>query len=315
MCGITGLYLKTSALKSQLGALFQPMLLSMGDRGPDSAGFAIYRDPVAAGQLKFTIQDPAVTADADPAWLAELRDAFDEPMGCTRHAGALVLSTAVAEPLLRHWLAEHAPDALLMSVGRSIEILKDVGHPRSVADRFGLHGMHGTHIIGHTRMATESAVSLAGSHPFSTGHDLCLVHNGSLSNHNQVRRQLLREGIQFDTSNDSEVAAGYLTSRLRAGDSLTEALQHALDDLDGFFTFTVGTRNGFAVLRDPIACKPAVLAETDQWVAMASEYRALAGLPGINKAQVWEPEPAIVYAWESQTATTAISADAAEVKA
>ena len=147
-------------------------------------------------------------------------------------------------------------------------------------------------------MATESRVTTEGSHPFSTGLDLCLVHNGSLSNHNRLRRALRREGIEFQTENDTEVAAGYLAWRMREGASLEQALEGCLDDLDGFYTFLVGTADGFAVLRDPIACKPAVLAETDDWVAMASEYRAIAVLPGAEEARMWEPEPGVVYAWE-----------------
>jgi glutamate synthase domain-containing protein 1 len=167
-----------------------------------------------------------------------------------------------------------------------------------VAERFGLAGMRGTHAIGHTRMATESAVTTDGAHPYSTGKDQCLVHNGSLSNHNNLRRSLRREGLQFETENDTEVAAGYLTWRMREGLSLGDALKVSLDDLDGFYTFVVGTENGFGVLRDGIACKPAVMAETDQYVAFGSEYRVLANLPGIETARVWEPEPATVYFWE-----------------
>lgn len=187
---------------------------------------------------------------------------------------------------------------LVLSAGQSIEILKEKGLPEEIAREFSLSGMKGTHIIGHTRMATESAVTMEGSHPFSTGMDLCLVHNGSLSNHNRLRLELERKGVKFETENDSEVAAGYLTWRLQEGDTLNEALENALKDLDGFFTFTIGTRDGFAVVRDPIACKPAVLAETDDYVAMASEYQALTTLPGIENARVWEPEPAKIYVWE-----------------
>jgi len=146
-------------------------------------------------------------------------------------------------------------------------------------------------------MATESAVTVAGSHPFSTGDDTCLVHNGSLSNHNRLREQLARHGERFQTDNDSEVAAAYLAARVRAGDTLKGALENGLKDLDGFYTFVVGTRDGFAVIRDPIACKPAVIAETDEWVAMASEYRAIAPLPGAEQAKIFEPAPATVYAW------------------
>lgn len=117
-----------------------------------------------------------------------------------------------------------------------------------------------------------------------------------------MRQELKREGINFETDNDTEVAAGYLTWRLQQGDSLAQALDGALEALDGFFTFAIGTRNGFAVIRDPIACKPAVLAETDDYVAMASEYQALASLPGIANAKVWEPAPATLYVWERESA-------------
>jgi glutamate synthase domain-containing protein 1 len=185
-----------------------------------------------------------------------------------------------------------------MSAGSVIEIYKEVGLPRAFTERFRVAELDGSHALGHTRMATESRVTTDGSHPFSTGLDLCLVHNGSLSNHNRVRKDLQREGIVFRTENDSEVAAGYLMWRMREGATLDQALEGCLEDLDGFYTFAVGTADGFAVLRDPIACKPAVLAETEEWVAMASEYRAIATLPGAEQARIWEPEPATVYSWE-----------------
>lgn len=297
MCGIVGLYLKNPALESQLGALFEPMLIAMTDRGPDSAGFAIYGDEVGADQVKLTLRHP----DDDYDWEA-LADGLRQNLGVTlswmQNANVAVFKVGTDETSARAYLAEMAPDVLILSAGQSIEILKEVGLPEKIAAKFNLSGMKGSHIIGHTRMATESAVTMEGSHPFSTGSDLCLVHNGSLSNHNRLRENLKREGIQFETENDSEVAAGYLTWRLQKGDSLKAALEHALDDLDGFFTFTIGTRDGFAVMRDPIACKPAVLAETDDYVAMASEYQALTTLPGIENAKVWEPEPATFYIWE-----------------
>jgi glutamate synthase domain-containing protein 1 len=187
-----------------------------------------------------------------------------------------------------------------MSAGRELEIYTEVGRPTAFVEAFRLHELEGTHGLGHTRMATESRVTTMGSHPFWTGHDLCLVHNGSLSNHNRLRESLRREGLAFQTENDTEVAAAYLTWRLREGDTLGAALESCLAALDGFYTFLVGTADGFAVLRDPIACKPAVLAETDDWVAMASEYRAIAVLPGAADARIWEPEPTVVYAWEKE---------------
>jgi len=297
MCGIVGLYLKNPQLESQLGKLFEPMLEAMTDRGPDSAGFAIYGDEVADGWVKLTLQ--ATTEGYD---FAALVKAVGEKLGAEldwfQNASAIVLKIKAEEGAVRAALSELAPSVRVMSAGQSIEILKGMGLPREISERFGLASMKGSHIIGHTRMATESAVTMEGSHPFSTGADLCLVHNGSLSNHFRLRQELRREGIHFETENDTEVAAGYLAWRLQQGDSLKQALDSSLEALDGFFTFAIGTRNGFAVIRDPIACKPAILAETDDYVAMASEYQALSSLPGIDKAKVWEPVPATLYIWE-----------------
>lgn len=297
MCGIVGLYLKNTALESQLGKLFEPMLEAMTDRGPDSAGFAIYGDEVADGWVKLTLQ--ATTEAYD---FTALVNAVKEKLGAEldwfQNASAIVLKIKGEEAAVRAVLNDLAPTVRIMSAGQSIEILKGMGLPREISERFGLASMKGSHIIGHTRMATESAVTMEGSHPFSTGADLCLVHNGSLSNHFRLRQELRRESIHFETENDTEVAAGYLAWRLQQGDSLKQALDSSLEALDGFFTFAIGTRNGFAVIRDPIACKPAILAETDDYVAMASEYQALSSLPGIDKAKVWEPVPATLYIWE-----------------
>lgn len=301
MCGIVGLYLKNPALESQLGKLFEPMLEAMTDRGPDSAGFAIYGDEVADGWVKLTLQ--ATTEHYDfKALIAALEGTLNAPLDWFQNASAVVLKIQAEEAPVRAALAELAPSVRVMSAGQSIEILKGMGLPREISARFGLASMKGSHIIGHTRMATESAVTMEGSHPFSTGSDLCLVHNGSLSNHFRLRQNLRREGIHFETDNDTEVAAGYLAWRLQQGDSLKQALDKSLEDLDGFFTFAIGTRNGFAVIRDPIACKPAILAETDDYVAMASEYQALSSLPGIENARVWEPVPATMYIWEREPA-------------
>ncbi|MBP0948230.1 glutamine amidotransferase family protein [Pseudomonas alliivorans] len=301
MCGIVGLYLKNPALESQLGQLFEPMLEAMTDRGPDSAGFAIYGDEVADGWIKLTLQATTEAYDFKTL-IAAIEGKLNVPLDWFQNASAVVLKVKAEEAAVRALLAQLAPTVRIMSAGQSIEILKGMGLPREISQRFGLSSMKGSHIIGHTRMATESAVTLEGSHPFSTGADLCLVHNGSLSNHFRLRQSLRREGIHFETDNDTEVAAGYLAWRLQQGDSLKQALDKSLEDLDGFFTFAIGTRNGFAVIRDPIACKPAVLAETDDYVAMASEYQALSSLPGIEHARVWEPVPATLYIWERESA-------------
>jgi methylamine---glutamate N-methyltransferase subunit A len=296
MCGIAGLYTKSVTLREQLGTHLADMLEQLSDRGPDSAGVAFYRDPAPSGWCKVSLHSPSAT----PEWEAlttELEIEFGECLPPKVRATHAVFVVAAEAEDAQAWLLENHPELTLMSAGRSIEIYKEADLPTRFVQKFALHEIAGSHALGHTRMATESRVTTAGSHPFSTGLDLCLVHNGSLSNHNRLRRMLQREGMVFRTENDSEVAAGYLTWRLREGASLEEALEGCLADLDGFYTFAVGTADGFAVLRDPIACKPAVMAETDEWVAMASEYRAIAVLPGAEDAVTWEPAPGHVYSW------------------
>ena len=297
MCGIVGLFAKSSDVEQRLGVHLAAMLAQMSDRGPDSAGVAVYRDPAPPGSSKLTLH----SADPREDWAAlgrELGDTFGgspEPDARASHA-VVVVDTEASEA--EAWVRANRPDLRVMSAGSVIEIYKETGLPHEFVRQFQLGDFVGTHALGHTRMATESSVTTAGSHPFSTGFDLCLVHNGSLSNHNRLRENLRREGIEFQTENDTEVAAGYLAWRMREGASLEQALEGCLEDLDGFYTFAVGTADGFAVLRDPIACKPAVLAETDEWVAMGSEWRAIAVLPGAADAETWEPQPGVVYVWE-----------------
>jgi methylamine---glutamate N-methyltransferase subunit A len=297
MCGIVGLFAKAPEVEERLGVHLATMLAQMNDRGPDSAGVAVYRDPSPSGSSKLTL----FSADPREDWRAlalELGKAFGHvPEPRVRASHAVLVVEADAEDS-EAWVRANRPDLRVMSAGSVIEIYKETGLPRDFVGEFGLEDVQGTHALGHTRMATESRVTTEGSHPFSTGFDLCLVHNGSLSNHNRLRAGLRREGIEFRTENDTEVAAGYLAWRMREGASLEEALEGCLEDLDGFYTFAVGTRDGFAVLRDPIACKPAVLAETDDWVAMGSEWRAISVLPGAAEARMWEPQPGVVYVWE-----------------
>jgi glutamate synthase domain-containing protein 1 len=295
MCGIVGLFLKDHTLEPDLGSLLARMLVSLSDRGPDSAGFAVY-GVETPGFLKLTLRVPA-GFDVD-GLLARLDKSAGEPLAHHVRDTHIVVVVPDARISVVQDEVARMPSVKVVSTGRRMEMFKEVGRPDRVADRFGLSGMSGTHAIGHTRMATESAVTTDGAHPFTTGTDQCLVHNGSLSNHSAVRRELIRNGLTFRTENDSEVAAGFITSKMHDGLSLDQAMSASLDALDGFYTFVVGTMSGFSVLRDPIACKPAVMAETDRWVAFGTEYRALVGLPGIDAARVWEPEPAKVYVWE-----------------
>ena len=296
MCGIVGLYLKNPEIRDQLGAYFSPMLEQMSDRGPDSAGVAIYRDDVSQS-AKVTLYDPGPNFNWTELAADSTRD-LGVDISVERISSHAILSGEIESATLRCWVEEKRPNIRVMSSGNNLEIYKEVGLPFDVLTRFGIPQVSGSHAIGHTRMATESAVTTEGAHPFNTGDDLCLVHNGSLSNHHRLRDWLREHAdFKFQTENDSEVAAAYLTWRLGQGATIAEALEAALLDLDGFYTFAIGTRDGFSVLRDPIACKPAVMAETDDWVAMASEFRALAQLPGVDAARVWEPEPATVYSW------------------
>jgi glutamate synthase domain-containing protein 1 len=295
MCGIIGLFLKDASLEPELGRLSAAMLGTLCDRGPDSAGFAIY-GAGETGQTKLTLRGPSLSSIEETA--EEIASSFTGANVTLHDTHAVVALPDQEVARLVEWLAREAPDTSVVGSGSRMELFKEVGSPDKVAERFGLSAMRGTHAIGHTRMATESAVTIDGAHPYSTGRDQCLVHNGSLSNHNNLRRALQHEGLSFETDNDTEVAAGYITWRMREGLSLGEALKVGLNDLDGFYTFVVGTENGFGVLRDGIACKPAVMAETDRYVAFGSEYRTLASLPGIEKARVFEPEPATVYFWE-----------------
>jgi glutamate synthase domain-containing protein 1 len=295
MCGIVGLFLKTEKHRPELGRLTALMLHEMRGRGPDSAGFAMY-DEGAVGTTRLTLLSEGRKPDWSPIakGIESVLDANVTVRPIHDHA---VFETTGDGRAARQWVIDNVPDVDVLSHGRQIELFKSVGDPDLVASRYDLAGRSGTHAIAHTRMATESAVTTNGSHPFVTGSDTCLVHNGSLSNHNQLRRRLEQQGESFQTENDTEVAAGYVSWRLRSGDTIDEALKNALVDLDGFYTFAIGVENGFAILRDPIACKPAVVAETDDWVAMSSEYRAIAQLPDVGHATLFEPDPGRIYSW------------------
>jgi len=296
MCGIVGLFLKNPDLRGSLGSRFATMLEGMTDRGPDSAGLAVYHDPVGEDVTKFTLFARGTSHDWD-----RLRSDLDAALGGKpsmeiRSNHAILRVPAIADVVLA-WLEANAPEIRVMGYGRLIEIFKDKGVPNDITKRYGVEAMAGSHAIGHTRMATESAVTTEHSHPFIADDDVCLVHNGSLSNHNRLREWLKRRGMRFESDNDTEVAARYFAYRLSEGANLGEAMEAGLKDLDGFYTFAMGTADGFAVLRDGFACKPAVLAETEDWVAMASEFRSLADLPGVDRATIWEPAPSKVYTW------------------
>ena len=290
MCGIVGIYLKNEKLESSLGSLLSKMLINMGSRGPDSAGFAIYKKE-EKGKFKYSICLNNLIFDDFEKKINKYIEAKFE-----KNSDHVIIKTQTQPKDMLNLLKNNFKDIALVGYGKSIEIFKQVGEPSDVVKKFKLEDYSGSHAIGHTRMATESAITTDGSHPYSTGEDECLVHNGSLSNHNNLRRKLKKSGVNFDSENDTEVAAGYISNNL-SKKNLRETLKDSLNELDGFYTFITGTKEGFAVLRDEIACKPAVIAETEDYVAIASEFQAMAHLPNVNNAKIFEPEPGIVYSW------------------
>lgn len=302
MCGIVGLLVKKTELRDRLGELMVPMLIGMTERGPDSAGLAVFTDSLSESSRKISIYSGLTEEGADFNWNA-LGHGVQNHLGIeveVRAKGnhAVITVKGDAEPV-KHWVKELHPKLHLLSTGRSIELYKDIGTPAEVADRYEFSQLKGSHLVGHTRMATESAVTPDRAHPFTAGEDFCLVHNGSLSNPNGIRRKLEPRGIRFETDNDTEAACRFLEWRLREGDELEAALQKGFEELDGFFTFLMGTPDRLALIRDPFACKPAVVAETEDYVAIASEFRSLAHLPGVNHANVFEPAPEEMYVWKA----------------
>ena len=296
MCGIVGLLAKTSEFRQQLGEMLTPMLVCMGDRGPDSAGLAIFTSEIQPRLRQFSFFSPLKKFDWSDLHDRLRRDSREDAdiVALENHAK---LTTSISPEKIRSWLAENFPEVHLLAVGRSIELYKDEGHPAEIAARYHFSQLTGSHAVGHTRMATESAVTPAHAHPYTAGEDFCLVHNGSLSNPWSLRRMLEKKGIHFETDNDTEAACRYLEWRMSQGNTLEEALQKAFTELDGFYTLLMATADKMVLVRDAFACKPAIIAETPDYVAVSSEFRSLAHLPGIHQARLFEPRPEEIYSW------------------
>ena len=296
MCGIVGLHLRNPDLYPRLGELLSGMLGEMQDRGADSAGIAVYGHPEWAPPGHGCVC--LLECDVEPSTAAELVGrAVDATVSGKLVDDTLVLSAPIDSAELLAAARATFPDALVAGFGADLTVLKGVGAPRDLTVKWGLTDATGWQGVGHTRMATESAVTASGAHPFAVGPEQCLVHNGSFSNHATIRRDLRAAGVEFDSENDTEVGARFVAHQLAQGKDIETALKELYATFDGFYTLLVSNHDSFAVVRDAIACKPAVIAETDDWVAMASEYRALAHLPGVDNARIWEPEPEVVYAW------------------
>ncbi|KMO71557.1 glutamine amidotransferase [Mycolicibacterium chubuense] len=301
MCGIVGLHLRTPELYPRLGTLLSAMLCEMGDRGSDSAGVAVYGDvtwsPPGQGCVSVADLGTGRREDVDLVTRTVATALDDDVEGVAVADSHLLSSDASSEALLAAVRASY-PEAIIAGFGSDVAVLKGVGHPRVLTASWGLADAQGWQGVGHTRMATESAVTPSGCHPYAVGPGQCMVHNGSFANHATIRRELRARGVVFDSENDTEVGARFIAALLADGRDVESSLKELCRTFDGFYTLLVSDRDSFAVVRDAIACKPAVIAETDDWVAMGSEYRALAGLPGVENARIWEPEPEVVYAWQ-----------------
>lgn len=296
MCGIVGLLVKKPRLREQLGSLMMPMLIGMSERGPDSAGLAVFTEALPEEQRKYSLCAPLWEYDW-AAFEADFIRHFGSEAAIRIKGNHAVLTCDEPVDAVRPWVSNAFPDLHVLCAGRQVDIFKDIGNPADVAARYDFGALTGTHLVAHTRMATESAVTPDRAHPFTAGEDFCLVHNGSLSNPYQIRRKLEPLGIRFDTDNDSEAACRYFEWRMREGDDLESAIRSGFDELDGFYTFLMGSREALALVRDAFACKPAVVAETEDYVAVSSEYRSLARLPGVKNANVFEPVPEEIYVW------------------
>lgn len=297
MCGIVGLLVKKPHLREHLGELMMPMLIGMSDRGSDSAGLAVFTETLKGEDRKYSLYGNKFN------WqrlAQEYQTHFGTEANLTEPVGdRAVLTSHLSPDTIKPWLKQNYPQLHILSTGRTIDLYKDIGTPTDVAHRYNFQSLKGSHLVGHTRMATESAVTPDRAHPFTAGEDFCLVHNGSLSNPNEIRRKLEPRGIKFETDNDTEAACRFLEWRMQEGDDLEAAMNKGFEELDGFYTFLMGTADKLALVRDAFGCKPAVVAETDDYVAIASEFRSLAHLPDVKHAHIYEPVPEEMYVWKA----------------
>lgn len=307
MCGIAGIIHLDGP--GDVGHEMTKMLQSMKHRGPDSSGYALYGEPQDSLVMRFKLADPNETSDFDFAErlernrrevesrLSKIGATVDRVDGESAYAyRAEFRYEGELKPLADY--VENIPGCEVLSLGHSLEIVKDLGDAETVAGQYKLDGFRGTHAIGHVRMATESDVDIAGAHPYWAYpfSDVAVVHNGQLTNYHQWRRRLERSGHRFQSECDSEIIAVYLAERLADGLSLETAMKQSLDDLDGVFTYLVVTETSLGMAKDEMAAKPLVLYQGDNLVAMASEEGAIrAVLP--QEIDTYDPYEKEVLVW------------------
>jgi methylamine---glutamate N-methyltransferase subunit A len=309
MCGIAGIIYRDGGGSHRVGHDMTAMLQAMKHRGPDSTGYALYR-PTADGYVMH-VKLAEANGDQDFEFKERLRRQRGEVESRLRALGARIgtVDTTTDHAITVTFdhdgdlkqLADYVEDvrgAEVLSLGRSLEIVKDLGDANTVAADYGLDGFVGTHAIGHARMATESDVDIANAHPYWAYPfpDVAVVHNGQLTNYHQWRRRLERAGHRFQSDCDSEIIAVYLAERMAKGDSLEEAMQRSLHDLDGVFTYICVTEDALGVAKDELGAKPLVLYESDDIVALASEEIAIRKVVD-REIETYDPYEGAVMVW------------------
>ena len=308
MCGIAGIIHRDGP--SDMGVEITKMLQSMKHRGPDSTGYALYSEPDELVTIRFMLAEPKEyggfgiderlergRAEVESR-LAKIGADLATIHSDTGYAfRATVRYDGDLKPLADY--LEDIPGCKVLSLGNSLEIVKDLGDATTVQEQYSLAGIRGTHGIGHVRMATESDVDLASAHPYWAYPfaDVAVVHNGQLTNYHQWRRRLERSGHRFQSECDSEIIAVYLAEKLEGGMDLNTAMKYSLDDFDGVFTYLVATSNALGIAKDEMAAKPLVLFESDDLVAMASEEIAIRALVG-REVDTRDPFEREVLTWQ-----------------
>ena len=299
MCGIAGIMFKNGGGANPAGRALIDMLDGCQHRGPDSTGFALYGDAREGRlRLRFLVGE-GEEADRSVARIENVLARHGARVADEERVGGNYRVRAAFDGDIRRLARDVEHAARVISIGSSLEIVKDVGSAHDVDARYGVSAFHGTHGLGHVRLATESAVRPEAAHPFwATGFaDVAIVHNGQITNYWKMRRRLEQRGYEFTTDNDSELIAVYLADKLSRGVALKDALATSIDDLDGTFSFLVSTRDEIGYAKDRLAVKPMIMYETDDLVAVASEEVSLNRLFPGQALDTREPPPGTCATW------------------
>lgn len=300
MCGIAGVLFKNSDLNAKLGETLIEMLDGCQHRGPDSTGFALYGGDTEESEfiLRFYVGEGDEGSENVVRVERALKE-FEAEIINREQVGSTYRATVRYEGDVQKfaYAMEHA--AKLFSIGSKLDIVKDIGGAHDVDDVYDVHAAKGSHGLGHVRLATESDVKPESAHPFwATGFsDVAIVHNGQITNYWKMRRLLEQRDYEFHTDNDSELIAVYLADKLKRGETLKEALETSIDDLDGTFSFLASTEDEMGYAKDRLAAKPMVLYENDDLIAIASEEVSLNRLFPGHALDTTEPPPGTCATW------------------